>query len=148
MLRAGNHTLERALTDPRVFDGIGSAYSDEILHAAKLVGPLEIYRERANGTLDLERESLHICDGSGRICGVETWPGADHLELPLRRSLGGRSSQPRSATLPTGRFGNGNLASLPQFFASFKKGSVRQGADTYPCKDIITCFKTDDEPSD
>ena len=35
-LRAGNHTLKRALTDPRVFDGIGNAYSDEILHAAKL----------------------------------------------------------------------------------------------------------------
>ncbi len=35
-LRAGNHTLKRALTDPRVLDGIGNAYSDEILHAAKL----------------------------------------------------------------------------------------------------------------
>ena len=35
-LRAHNHTLKRALTDPRVFDGIGNAYSDEILHAAKL----------------------------------------------------------------------------------------------------------------
>lgn len=35
-LRAGNHTIKRVLTDPRVFDGIGNAYSDEILHAAKL----------------------------------------------------------------------------------------------------------------
>jgi formamidopyrimidine-DNA glycosylase len=31
-----NHTLKRALTDPRIFSGIGNAYSDEILHAAKL----------------------------------------------------------------------------------------------------------------
>lgn len=31
-----NHTLERALTDPHIFSGIGNAYSDEILHAAKL----------------------------------------------------------------------------------------------------------------
>jgi formamidopyrimidine-DNA glycosylase len=31
-----SHTLKRALTDPRVFDGIGNAYSDEILHAARL----------------------------------------------------------------------------------------------------------------
>jgi formamidopyrimidine-DNA glycosylase len=31
-----NHTLKRALTDPRLFDGIGNAYSDEILHAAGL----------------------------------------------------------------------------------------------------------------
>ncbi len=31
-----NHTLKRALTDPRAFSGIGNAYSDEILHAARL----------------------------------------------------------------------------------------------------------------
>ena len=31
-----NHTLKRALTDPRLFSGIGNAYSDEILHVAKL----------------------------------------------------------------------------------------------------------------
>ena len=31
-----NHTLKRALTDPRLFAGIGNAYSDEILHHAKL----------------------------------------------------------------------------------------------------------------
>jgi len=31
-----NHTLKRTLTDPRVFSGIGNAYSDEILHAARL----------------------------------------------------------------------------------------------------------------
>jgi len=36
VLQAGNHTLKRALTDPRVFSGIGNAYSDEILHAARL----------------------------------------------------------------------------------------------------------------
>jgi formamidopyrimidine-DNA glycosylase len=35
-LRSGNHTLKRALTDPRLFSGIGNAYSDEILHRAKL----------------------------------------------------------------------------------------------------------------
>lgn len=35
-LASGNHTLKRALTDPRVFSGIGNAYSDEILHRARL----------------------------------------------------------------------------------------------------------------
>jgi len=35
-LTATNHTLKRALTDPRTFSGIGNAYSDEILHAARL----------------------------------------------------------------------------------------------------------------
>jgi formamidopyrimidine-DNA glycosylase len=35
-LTRSNHTLKRALTDPRIFSGIGNAYSDEILHRAKL----------------------------------------------------------------------------------------------------------------
>ena len=38
-----NHTLKRALTDPHLFSGIGNAYSDEILHAAKL-SPLKLTR--------------------------------------------------------------------------------------------------------
>ena len=35
-LTRDNHTLKRALTDPHLFSGIGNAYSDEILHAARL----------------------------------------------------------------------------------------------------------------
>jgi formamidopyrimidine-DNA glycosylase len=35
-LRLENHTLKRTLTDPRLFSGIGNAYSDEILHRARL----------------------------------------------------------------------------------------------------------------
>jgi formamidopyrimidine-DNA glycosylase len=35
-LSAENHTLKRALTDPRLISGVGNAYSDEILHAANL----------------------------------------------------------------------------------------------------------------
>jgi formamidopyrimidine-DNA glycosylase len=36
VLRSENHTLKRALTDPRLLSGIGNAYSDEILHAARM----------------------------------------------------------------------------------------------------------------
>src|SRR6266542_6693225 len=36
VLKSENHTLKRALTDPRLFSGIGNAYSDEILFAARL----------------------------------------------------------------------------------------------------------------
>jgi formamidopyrimidine-DNA glycosylase len=42
-LRSESHTLKRALTDPRLFSGIGNAYSDEILHAARL-SPLKLTR--------------------------------------------------------------------------------------------------------
>lgn len=40
-LRSENHTVKRALTDPRLFAGIGNAYSDEILHRAR-VSPLAL----------------------------------------------------------------------------------------------------------
>ncbi len=40
-LRRENHTLKRSLTDPRLFSGIGNAYSDEILHHAR-ISPLKL----------------------------------------------------------------------------------------------------------
>jgi formamidopyrimidine-DNA glycosylase len=43
-LTAENRTLKRALTDPRLVDGIGNAYSDEILHAARL-SPIAMTRK-------------------------------------------------------------------------------------------------------
>jgi formamidopyrimidine-DNA glycosylase len=36
VLRSENHTLKRSLTDPHIYSGIGNAYSDEILHRARL----------------------------------------------------------------------------------------------------------------
>jgi formamidopyrimidine-DNA glycosylase len=42
-LRDENHTLKRSLTDPRILSGIGNAYSDEILHRARL-SPLQLSR--------------------------------------------------------------------------------------------------------
>ena len=50
-----NHTLKRALTDPRLFSGIGNAYSDEILHRAQL-SPVTL-TQRLSGE---EIERLHV----------------------------------------------------------------------------------------
>lgn len=47
-LRCENHTLKRALTDPHLFSGIGNAYSDEILHAARL-SPLQLTSRLSDG---------------------------------------------------------------------------------------------------
>jgi formamidopyrimidine-DNA glycosylase len=52
VLRLQNHTLKRALTDPRLFSGIGNAYSDEILHRAAL-SPLALSQQIA--TYEAER---------------------------------------------------------------------------------------------
>jgi formamidopyrimidine-DNA glycosylase len=46
-----NHTLKRALTDPRLFSGIGNAYSDEILHAARL-SPVKLSRSLSPAELE------------------------------------------------------------------------------------------------
>ena len=43
-LRAENHTIKRALTDPRVLSGVGNSYSDEILHRARLSPVLQTQR--------------------------------------------------------------------------------------------------------
>jgi formamidopyrimidine-DNA glycosylase len=58
-----NHTLKRALTDPHLFSGIGNAYSDEILHAARL-SPVtltqKLSRDDIATLLTATRETLRI----------------------------------------------------------------------------------------
>ena len=50
-LRRENHTVKRSLTDPRFFDGIGNAYSDEILHAARL-SPVKLTSRLTDDEID------------------------------------------------------------------------------------------------
>ncbi len=60
-LRSENHTIKRSLTDPRLFSGIGNAYSDEILHRARL-SPLQLTSKMDDATIarlfDATRETL------------------------------------------------------------------------------------------
>jgi formamidopyrimidine-DNA glycosylase len=46
-----NHTIKRALTDPRLFSGIGNAYSDEILHRARL-SPAKLTKRMTDGEIE------------------------------------------------------------------------------------------------
>ena len=70
-----NHTVKRALTDPHLFSGIGNAYSDELLHAARL-SPLKLTRsltaeeharlyDATRATLNLWVERLRAQVGDG-----------------------------------------------------------------------------------
>ncbi len=59
-LRSESHTLKRALCDPTLFSGIGNAYSDEILHRARL-SPLALSRKLADD------EVLRLCEAA-RAC--------------------------------------------------------------------------------
>jgi formamidopyrimidine-DNA glycosylase len=49
-LRRENHTLKRTLTDPRLFSGIGNAYSDEMLHRARL-SPLALTQKLSDAEI-------------------------------------------------------------------------------------------------
>jgi len=70
-----NHTLKRALTDPRILSGIGNAYSDEILHAAQLSPLVQTKKLKAE-----EWERLFAATHGT----LELWIGK------LRRESGGR----------------------------------------------------------
>ena len=59
-----NHTLKRALTDPHIFSGIGNAYSDEILHAARL-SPMKL----TSSLSDAEIARLH----AATVRTLESW---------------------------------------------------------------------------
>ena len=65
-LTAANHTLKRALTDPRLFSGIGNAYSDEILHRAQL-SPIALSQR-------LSRDEIARLFEATRACLIE-WTG-------------------------------------------------------------------------
>jgi formamidopyrimidine-DNA glycosylase len=68
-----NHTLKRALTDPRLFSGIGNAYSDEILHRAQLspiaqthkLDPGEVLRLYASARSVLTEWTLRLREEAG-----------------------------------------------------------------------------------
>ena len=62
VLTSANHTLKRSLTDPRLFSGIGNAYSDEILFEARL-SPLA-------RTQKLKREEIERLYAAARACLV------------------------------------------------------------------------------
>ena len=94
-LRRENHTLKRALTDPKIVSGIGNAYSDEILHRARL-SPFKQTRDAGQRRdAPAARGGRDRCSGNG--------PTALRAE-PGRRSP--RRSPPSATDMAVhGRFG-------------------------------------------
>jgi len=76
-LACENHTLKRALTDPRLFSGIGNAYSDEILHRAHL-SPIKL-----TGKLDAEEVArLHAAIRSVLVEWIDRLRAEANGEFP------------------------------------------------------------------
>ena len=57
-LTSANHTLKRALTDPRLFSGVGNAYSDEILHRAQL-SPVALSQRLSRDDIERLYDATH-----------------------------------------------------------------------------------------
>jgi formamidopyrimidine-DNA glycosylase len=93
-LSAENHTLKRALTDPHVIDGIGNAYSDEILHAARL-SPLALTKKLKDG----EWERLFAVTRST----LQEW--TDRLRAEANRAFPEKVTAFRDGMAVHGRFG-------------------------------------------
>jgi formamidopyrimidine-DNA glycosylase len=66
VLQSENHTLKRVLTDPRLFSGIGNAYSDEILWQAQL-SPIKLTQKMTND----EIERLHAATRDSLLLWIE-----------------------------------------------------------------------------
>ncbi len=78
-----SHTLKRALTDPRLFSGIGNAYSDEILHAARL-SPVKLTSQLTGEEIGRLYDAVHTT--------------LQHWLATLREDFGGRFPGPGEIT--------------------------------------------------
>ncbi len=93
-LRSRRHTLKRALTDPRILSGIGNAYSDEILHRARL-SPF-----RLTDALD-DQEIGALVDAIREVLGEWT----DRLVAAARESFPEKVTAFRESFAVHGRYG-------------------------------------------
>src|SRR3989449_4128342 len=100
-LVAENHTLKRSLTDPRLFSGIGNAYSDEILHRARL-SPVKLSRQLTDAEsarlFEATRATLlDWCERLRREAGAEIPQGGTAVPGGGAGPRGVRQAGPRGA---------------------------------------------------
>jgi formamidopyrimidine-DNA glycosylase len=93
-LRSENHTLKRALTDPRMFSGIGNAYSDEILHRARL-SPMALTGKLS----DEDTARLH----AATVATLRDW--IERLRVETGSGFPGKVTAFRDGMAVHGRFG-------------------------------------------
>ena len=90
-----NHTAKRALTDPRLFSGIGNAYSDEILHASRL-SPMKLTQKLS------EDEIVQLYEATGRT--LELW--TDRLRASVGDGFPEKVTAFREGMAVHGRYGH------------------------------------------
>ncbi len=115
VLRSANHTLKRALTDPRLFSGIGNAYSDEILWEARL-SPVAMTQKLNSTEIKQLFNATHTT--------LTTW--IERLRNDLRKQRGAfDQSSANSASHSSGSF--------PEHVTAFRPGMAVHGRYQQPC---------------
>ena len=94
-LRRENHTLKRSLTDPRLFSGIGNAFSDEILHHARL-SPM-----KQTSTISEARKSVELWESTRAV--LSEWVGG--CEVSRESDFPSKVTAFRPEMAVHGRFG-------------------------------------------
>jgi formamidopyrimidine-DNA glycosylase len=93
-IKSANHTLKRALTDPRLFSGIGNAYSDEILHRAQL-SPFAMTKQLSDQDIAKLHDAVRVTLGE--------W--TDHLRREAAGDFPERVTAFRDGMAAHGRYG-------------------------------------------
>ena len=138
VLQSANHTLKRALTDPRLFSGIGNAYSDEILFEARL-SPIALTQKltseeierlftstRATLTMWVERlraDNVRTESGPGSPAGQPGWGGGSD-QVQVRTESGSDRVQAKTDKKPLG---------FPEKVTAFRPGMAVHGRYQQPC---------------
>jgi formamidopyrimidine-DNA glycosylase len=157
VLQSENHTLKRALTDPRLLSGIGNAYSDEILWAAQL-SPIALTQKltaeeierlfnstrdtltkwiellRADVTqtvsLRMRRSSPTLREGANQI---RTGSGSDQIEGQKVRSRGGSDPAAQLANLQVTETDSQATIAFPEKVTAFRPEMAVHGKYQQPC---------------
>lgn len=136
VLTSANHTLKRALTDPRLFSGIGNAYSDEILFHARL-SPIALTQKLTSEQIERLFDATHatLTNWVERLRADLTPAARSDVTPAVSLRAHGRSP---SAARDSSKVQNKNSAAFqpigfPEKVTAFREGMAVHGRYKQPC---------------
>ena len=123
VLQSASHTLKRALTDPRLFSGIGNAYSDEILWEARL-SPIALTQKLSAGEVERLYTATHLT--------LSKW--VETLRREIAVNPGASPLNDRKKEMDgDGRNKKGSSGAFPEKVTAFRSGMAVHGRYQQPC---------------
>ena len=128
VLQSANHTLKRALTDPRLFSGIGNAYSDEILFAARL-SPIALTQKLSSE----EIERLFEATRTTLTMWVERLRAEVTQTVSLRNGVAQAADLGKKNPVDENDTGAFQPIAFPEKVTAFREGMAVHGRYQQPC---------------